>query len=121
MYHLDMDESRDIPLPTNFSIKLPGDVAALLRRLAYETGRSKRDLVLDAVRKVYAVPPVPDDPLHNPCQAAIVGGRAETPGGQGLREAGPIGTREKVREEGGRAEEKEEREEIRGEGEKEKE
>ena len=40
--------------PTNFAIKLPDDVAALLHRLAYETGKSKRDLVLDAVRKTYS-------------------------------------------------------------------
>lgn len=39
--------------PTNLSIKLPADVAALLHRLAYETGKSKRDLVLDAVRHTY--------------------------------------------------------------------
>ena len=43
--------------PTNFAIKLPSDVAALLHRLAYETGRSKRDLVVDAVRRTYAEDP----------------------------------------------------------------
>ncbi len=35
------------------AIKLPKDVAALLHRLAYETGRSKRDLVIDAIRNTY--------------------------------------------------------------------
>jgi predicted DNA-binding protein len=39
--------------PTNLSIKLPADVAEILHRLAYETGKSKRDLVLDAVRRTY--------------------------------------------------------------------
>lgn len=39
--------------PTNLSIKLPDDVAEILHRLAYETGRSKRDLVIDAVRGTY--------------------------------------------------------------------
>lgn len=39
--------------PTNLSIKLPPDVAEILHRLAYETGRSKRELVIDAVRKAY--------------------------------------------------------------------
>lgn len=43
--------------PTNLSIKLPADVAALLHRLAYETGKSKRDLVIDAVRKTYEKAP----------------------------------------------------------------
>ena len=43
--------------PTNFAIKLPADVAALLHRLAYETGKSKRDLVIDAVRKTYEEDP----------------------------------------------------------------
>ncbi len=43
--------------PTNLSIKLPADVAAILHRLAYETGRSKRDLVIDAVRKTYKEAP----------------------------------------------------------------
>lgn len=40
--------------PTNFAIKLPLDVAELLHRLAYETGRSKRDLVIEAIRQAYA-------------------------------------------------------------------
>jgi len=39
--------------PTNLAMKLPPDVAELLHRLAYETGRSKKDLVIDAVRKTY--------------------------------------------------------------------
>ncbi len=43
--------------PTHLAIKLPLDVAILLHRLAYETGRSKRDLVLDAVRKTYEETP----------------------------------------------------------------
>jgi len=38
---------------TNLSIKLPGDVAKLLHRLAYETGQSKRDLVIAAIRREY--------------------------------------------------------------------
>lgn len=39
--------------PTNLSIKLPPDVASLLHRLAYETGRSKRDLIISALRHTY--------------------------------------------------------------------
>lgn len=40
--------------PRHLSIKqLPADVAEILHRLAYETGRTKRDLVIDAVRQVY--------------------------------------------------------------------
>jgi hypothetical protein len=39
--------------PTNLSIKLPPDVAEILHRLAYETGNSKRDLVINAVRRTY--------------------------------------------------------------------
>lgn len=39
--------------PTNLAIKLPPDVAELLHRLAYETGRSKRDLVIEAIRQTY--------------------------------------------------------------------
>jgi predicted transcriptional regulator len=41
--------------PTNFSIKLPADVAATLHRLAYETGKSKKELVIDAVRQTYQI------------------------------------------------------------------
>jgi predicted transcriptional regulator len=49
-----MDAPRNGPKPpTHLSIKLPADVAEILHRLAYETGRSKRDLVIDAVRRVY--------------------------------------------------------------------
>jgi len=39
--------------PTNLAIRLPPDVASLLHRLAYETGRSKKDLVLAAIREAY--------------------------------------------------------------------
>lgn len=45
--------------PANLAIKLPEDVAALLHRLAYETGRSKRNLVIDAIRKTYESTPFP--------------------------------------------------------------
>ena len=40
--------------PEHLSVKLPTDVAALLHRTAYETGRSKQDLVIDALRQTYA-------------------------------------------------------------------
>ena len=43
--------------PTNLAIKLPPDIAALLHRLAYETGKSKKDLVLDALRQTYEKTP----------------------------------------------------------------
>lgn len=43
--------------PTHLSVKLPEDVAALLHRIAYETGRTKQDLVTDALRKVYGGQP----------------------------------------------------------------
>jgi predicted transcriptional regulator len=53
-----MDEHGTGPkVPTQLSIKLPPDVAELLHRLAYETGRSKRDLVITAVRQAYGSPP----------------------------------------------------------------
>jgi hypothetical protein len=39
--------------PTHLAIKLPVDVAKLLHRLAYETGQTKRDLVIAAIRKTY--------------------------------------------------------------------
>jgi hypothetical protein len=39
--------------PTHLAIKLPPDVAELLHRRAYETGTSKRDLVINAVRTTY--------------------------------------------------------------------
>lgn len=42
-----------IPLPAHLSIKLPPAVAAILHRTAYETGRSKQDLVADAIRRTY--------------------------------------------------------------------
>lgn len=51
-----MAESSGPKPPTNLAIKLPPDVAALLHRLAYETGRSKRDLVIAAVRRAYGEP-----------------------------------------------------------------
>jgi predicted transcriptional regulator len=54
--------------PTYLSIKLPPDVAELLHRLAYETGRSKRDLVIAAVRQAYG-----DDSL---CGTALARKRA---------------------------------------------
>jgi hypothetical protein len=44
--------------PTHLSVKLPPDVAELLHRTAYETGRTKQDLVTDALRKTYGEIPV---------------------------------------------------------------
>lgn len=41
------------PAPSNLSVKLPPDAAVILHRAAYETGRSKQDLVADAIRKTY--------------------------------------------------------------------
>jgi predicted transcriptional regulator len=48
-----MDKPTPPPAPRNLSIRLPEDVAALLHRVAYETGRSKHDLVIDAIRRTY--------------------------------------------------------------------
>jgi len=39
--------------PTHLSIKLPPDIAELLHRTAYETGRSKQDLVTAAIQLAY--------------------------------------------------------------------
>jgi hypothetical protein len=52
-YASGMDAPSEPKPSTNLAIKLPADVAELLHRVAYETGRTKRDLVLDAVRQVY--------------------------------------------------------------------
>jgi predicted transcriptional regulator len=49
----DMDEPKGPKPPTNLSIKLPPDVAEVLHRLAYETGQSKRDIVISALRQVH--------------------------------------------------------------------
>lgn len=40
-------------IPQHIGFKMPADVAAAVHRLAYETGRSKQDLFLDAFRKTY--------------------------------------------------------------------
>lgn len=40
-------------IPRNLSVVLPEDVAALLHLAVYQTGRSKQDLVSDAIRRVY--------------------------------------------------------------------
>ena len=40
-------------LPLNLAVKLEPDTARLLRRTAFETGRSKRELVEEAILKVY--------------------------------------------------------------------
>jgi hypothetical protein len=40
-------------LPLNLAVKLEPDTARLLRRTAFETGRSKRELVEAAILKVY--------------------------------------------------------------------
>jgi predicted DNA-binding protein len=39
--------------PLNLSVRLPPDVAELLRDVSYRTGRSKRFLVINALRKTY--------------------------------------------------------------------
>jgi len=44
-------------VPTNLSVKLPLDAAAILHRTAYETGHSKQDLVAEAIRKTYGEKP----------------------------------------------------------------
>jgi hypothetical protein len=41
------------PAPTHLSVKLPPAAAAILHRVAYETGRSKQDLVTGAIIAVY--------------------------------------------------------------------
>ena len=41
------------PAPINLAVKLPPDAAAILHRTAYETGRTKQDLVAEAIRRVY--------------------------------------------------------------------
>lgn len=48
-------------IPTHVSVRnLPPDVATALHRLAYETGRSKADLIITAIRRTYDVPETPD-------------------------------------------------------------
>lgn len=49
-----MEPTKGPKPPTNLAIRLPEDVAAMVHRLAYETGRSKRDLVIEALWKTYA-------------------------------------------------------------------
>lgn len=49
-----MDEHSGPRASVNLAIKLPADVAALLHRAAYETGVTKRDLVINAIRDSYA-------------------------------------------------------------------
>jgi|GEM_PF-5753475 len=41
------------PVPKGLMIRPPADIAALIHRLAYETGRSKQDLIVDAIRQTY--------------------------------------------------------------------
>lgn len=42
------------PVPRHVQVKdIPEDLARALHRLAYETGRTKRDLIIDAVRAAY--------------------------------------------------------------------
>ena len=41
------------PVPLHFAAQLPPNVAALLHRTAYQTGRSKVDLVVTAIEQVY--------------------------------------------------------------------
>jgi hypothetical protein len=48
-----MSAPGEVELPVNHHVKLPPDLAATLRRLVYETGRSKQDLLLAAVQQVY--------------------------------------------------------------------
>lgn len=49
-----MDQPKAPKPPANLTIRdLPEDVAYLLHRIAYETGRTKRDLVIDAIRQTY--------------------------------------------------------------------
>lgn len=55
MYDGVMNASTTPRPPENLAIKLPPDVAAALHRLAYETGRSKRDLVVSALRDTYGI------------------------------------------------------------------
>jgi hypothetical protein len=40
-------------VPQHFAAELPRDAAAILHRVKYETGRSKVDLVAEAIRQVY--------------------------------------------------------------------
>jgi predicted DNA-binding protein len=48
--HINLD---DRVTPLNLSVRLPPDVAELLRDVSYRTGRSKRFLVINALRKTY--------------------------------------------------------------------
>lgn len=41
------------PAPRNLSVVLPEDVAELLHTASFRTRRSKQDLVIDALRRVY--------------------------------------------------------------------
>ncbi len=50
-------ETKGPKAPNTLSIKLPHDIATVLHRLAYETGTSKRALVLDALRRCYIEDP----------------------------------------------------------------
>jgi hypothetical protein len=43
----------DPPVPVNFAAALPVDAATILHRAKYQTGRSKVDLVAEAIRQVY--------------------------------------------------------------------
>jgi hypothetical protein len=46
-----------VPVPTRVTVRLPEDAAALLHRLAYETGRSKQALIAEALRRTYGTNP----------------------------------------------------------------
>jgi len=46
-------DTRAHPLIVAFSIRLPKDLAELLRRLAYERRVTKQSLIIDAIRKTY--------------------------------------------------------------------
>jgi hypothetical protein len=50
------EPNRTVPAPTGFSVRFPADVAEILHRTAYETGRTKLDLVSEAIRIVYGTP-----------------------------------------------------------------
>jgi predicted DNA-binding protein len=39
--------------PRHLSLRLPDETAALLHRLAYETGKSKHELVIDAIHNTH--------------------------------------------------------------------
>lgn len=48
---------RKAPAPRNLAMKLPPDAAEILHRTAYETGKTKLDLVSEAIRLAYGQTP----------------------------------------------------------------